>query len=385
MVLDIQAQDLSKYCTLGIGCVAQRFVAVNDLESLKEAIKHAKTENIPYFILGGGSNMLINDEAFEGLVIHLQMADIQFLDKHRVEVDAGANWDDVVVGTCERNWGGLEAMSGIPGSCGGGVVQNIGAYGQEISEVIEFIDILEPSDLSVKRIGAKDMEFSYRHSRLKGQVQGPIVLRVGLQLAPYDAQAAKARSEAHGFRSLAMMDMRNASQLRKHVLNTRQSKGMVYDSADVNTHGVGSFFTNPIVPEMDASRLSAQYVWRSHVSAIGGLKDNKAQTIPMFPVEGGVKLSAAWLIEQCGYERGYMSGRAGLSQKHCLAITNRGGASCAEVITLASAIARKVRDKFRVLLNPEALYLGTRGIEPMPLDLDSHRESSGADNIGLKI
>lgn len=385
MQLDIHPQALSQYTTLQLGGLAQHFVQVHNLEELKEAVAHAKSENLPYFILGGGSNLLVNDEGFDGLVIHMQMKDLQFLENYQIQADAGVIWDEMVLGTCERNWGGIEAMSGIPGTCGGGVVQNIGAYGQEISESIQYIDVLDPSDLSTKRLGPSDMEFRYRHSRLKGIAQGPIIYRIALKLAQYDAELATKRCQDHGFRTLVMQNLRTATQLRLQVLETRKSKGMVYNPDDYNTHSVGSFFTNPIIPEVDASRLNAQHIWKKHVSAIAKPSSSSSQSIPMFPVDGGVKLSAAWLIEQCGFERGYSLGNAALSEKHCLAIVNRSAARCTEVLTLASNIARKVRDKFRVTLNPEALYLGLHGLETMPLDLDSFRETTGDDNIGKKI
>ena len=344
---------LAQHTTLGVGGKARRYVEVETAGELVDALKGAHEAHLPVFILGGGSNVLVGDEGFEGVVIRLGMKGMTWESREGseiVRVDAGAKFDDVVAESCRRGLAGIEALSGIPGSAGGALVQNIGAYGQEISECFVSARVIHRETLEEAEFGREAMAFGYRHTALKSANSPWVVTSLTLRLVPYDMQTAVKRCEAHGFKRLAVNRPRCAEALREVVLETRRSKGMVYDEKDVNTHSVGSFFVNPVVSEKDAQRHHAANILRNQ------------KPMPSYPCEGGVKLSAAWLIEQSGFSRGFLHRGAGLSALHSLAIINRGGATSADVVSLAEEIVRGVYKYFRIELCPEVVYLGPRGV-----------------------
>ena len=351
---------LARLTTFGIGGKARKYAAPASVDDLIEALTLAKSENAPVFILGAGSNTLINDDGFNGYVIHPMMQGVEYQTEADgstlVTIEAGALFDEVVIESCRRNLGGIESLSGIPGSAGGSLVQNIGAYGQEISECFVKAKAVRLDDLEICELTAADMAFAYRSTSLKAAAPSHIILSFSLRLHPYDADAAAERCSAHGFRQIALHKPQNAMALRELVIETRRSKAMCYDAADFNTHGVGSFFVNPIVSSEDAQRFNA-------ASAIKYQK-----SIPSFPTEDGrVKLSAAWLIEKSGFNKGYCYKGASLSEKHCLAIVNRQNATAADIIEFANGIASYVYMAFRVELKPEVVYLGQNAIIPLPI------------------
>ena len=346
--------QLAPYTTMGIGGTARYFVEAENDHDICEALELAKKEQLPIFILGAGSNTLVCDEGFQGVVIHLAINTVTWNDDE-VEIGAGAVFDEVVAESCRRNLGGIEALSGIPGSAGGSLVQNIGAYGQEISEVFVSANAIHRETGETRQLSREDMDFGYRHTALKTADNPWIVTSVTLRLTSFDVQKAVDRSVAHGFRKIVSEKPQNASDLRRAVLETRHSKRMCYDRDDINTHSVGSFFVNPVVDALEESRLQAQSIAKS------------SRPMPSYKADGGMKLSAAWLIENAGFARGYSYKGAGLSAFHCLAIINRGIATCADVRELAADIVRAVRRDFRVTLQPEVVYLGVKGIQSLPL------------------
>ena len=345
---------LARLTTFGIGGNAKKFAAPKSIDELIEALTLAKSENLPVFILGAGSNTLINDNGFEGFVIHPEMNHIEWQENADrsciVSIEAGVSFDDVVRDSCTRNLAGIEALSGIPGSAGGSLVQNIGAYGQEISECFVSAKAVHLDTLQICDLTPADMAFAYRSTALKTPSPAYVITAITLKLQPFDPDKAAERCIAHGFKQLAMRKPKDATSLREIILETRRAK------ADYNTHGVGSFFVNPIVSNEDAQRFNA-------ASAIRYQK-----SIPTFPTEDGrVKLSAAWLIEKSGFNKGYCYKGASLSEKHCLAIVNRQQASAADIVEFANGIASHVYLEFRVELKPEVVYLAQHAVVPLPI------------------
>ncbi|MBQ9817284.1 MAG: UDP-N-acetylmuramate dehydrogenase [Proteobacteria bacterium] len=350
---------LADHTTMGIGGKARKFVEADSVQDILDALQMAHAESVPVFILGAGSNTLIADEGFNGYVIHPAMKAVEWLPQQDgsvlVKMDAGANFDDVVAESCRRNLGGIEALSGIPGSAGGSLVQNIGAYGQEISECFVSAEAVHQNDCDVLTLRREHLAFGYRQTALKTADNPFIIVSVTLRLEPFDADKAAERCAEHGFKRMALNKPKTASELRDVVIETRRSKAMCYDRNDYNTHGVGSFFVNPVVSGVDAQRLNAASIIKNH------------KPMPSYPADNGMtKLSAAWLIEQAGYNKGYCFKGASLSEKHCLAIVNRQHATCSEVIEFAQDIAKRVYLQFRVELKPEVVYLTPTGIGELP-------------------
>jgi len=361
---------LASHTTLGIGGPAKRYVEPESREELIEVLKSAKAENLPIFVLGSGSNTLIDDAGFSGVVIHLGMKNVSWEEagrRTRVTIEAGALFDDVVAESCKRDLGGIESLSGIPGTAGGALVQNIGAYGQELSEVFVSAEVLDIESLSVVTLSKSDLEFAYRSTRLKTAENGLIVLSVTLSLSAFDADEAVKVALTHGFKKIALVPPKTASDMRRRVIETRKSKGMCYDPDDVDSHSVGSFFVNPVVSPEEASRL------KGRDSFLVSNVVTSRNTMPTYPAENGVKLSAAWLIEQSGFTKSYRHQNAALSSKHCLAIINPGKATSGDVISLANKIAQTVMVEFHVKLSPEIIYLSQNGVVPLPINLDSEK------------
>lgn len=345
---------LAPYTTMGIGGPAKKFIEAESVQDLCDALKIAKAESMPVFVLGAGSNTLIADAGFDGCVIHPTFHDVEWTNMGngsvRVKIDAGANFDDVVAESCRKNLGGIEALSGIPGSAGGSLVQNIGAYGQEISESFVSAEAIDKNSGEKIELRREHLAFAYRQTSLKTADNPFIVISITLQLEPYDMEKASARCAEHGFKRIAMNKPKTADELRTLVIETRKSKAMCYDKNDYNTHGVGSFFVNPVVSCEDAQRLNAASIIKNH------------KPMPSYPAEGGTKLSAAWLIENAGFNKGYGNKGAALSEMHCLAIVNRQNATCADVVEFAQDITKRVYLMFRVELKPEVIYLTQNGI-----------------------
>lgn len=346
---------IAPHTTMHIGGCAKKFIVADSQQDLYDALALAEAENERVFILGAGSNLLVSDEGFDGTVIHPAFDAVQWTPQDDgstlVTIEAGAPFDDVVAESCRRNLGGIEALSGIPGSAGGSLVQNIGAYGQEISEVFVKANAVNRKTLDPIEIYPNAMAFQYRHTSLKTPDNLLILTSIVLRLKPFDASKAIARCQKHGFARIAAENPKTAQDLRNMILKTRRAKGMCYDENDFNTHSVGSFFINPVVSEKDAQRHNAANIIKNH------------KPMPSFPTPNGVKLSAAWLIEQSELTKGFIHKGAALSAYHCLAIVNRQNATCADVLELSDIIRKAVFKCFRITLEPEVVYLTKTGIE----------------------
>ena len=351
--------------TLGVGGDITDFVEAHSNAEILHAVTSAWSSGLPILALGGGSNLLVGDDGFDGRVIAIRTRGIDV--NHdggsvRVRVAAGESWDDVVAWSLEQGFAGFEALSGIPGLVGAAPIQNIGAYGQEVSALISGVDVLDPNAGEPRHMGAKELEFAYRDSVFK-QGLDAIVLSVDFELV--DARST-GLSEPIVFPQLATaLGVELGARVplahaRDAVLSLRRSKGMVLDPNDSDTRSAGSFFVNPIVTERfaralpaDAPRYPVGEEAHDRVLEIGA-------EVPPLAEPGLVKLSAAWLIENAGIPRGFSlpGSRAAVSSKHTLALTNLGGATSEEVAGLARYVRSLVQSQFGVLLQPEPVCIG---------------------------
>ncbi|RSZ64374.1 UDP-N-acetylmuramate dehydrogenase [Corynebacterium hylobatis] len=340
--------------TLHLGGRPLLAVRCGTTEAVAEVVQLLDAAAIPLLIVGGGSNLVVADGDL-GLVAVILENDALELDTGSglVRVGAGAVWDDVVAATVAAGLGGIECLSGIPGSAGATPVQNVGAYGAEISEVLTRVLLLERATGEVSWVDADSLELAYRRSNLKFTGRG-VVLELEMQLNP-DGQSAPLRfgELSRSLGATAAGERRPVAQVREAVLALRRGKGMVLEESDHDTWSAGSFFTNPVVEVAVADAVQAA------VRAERGGED--ADRMPRFPAgEGQVKLSAAWLIDRTGFHRGYPAEGAPvrLSTKHTLALTNRGSAVTADLVALAREVRDGVRDRFGVTLVPEPVWIG---------------------------
>jgi UDP-N-acetylmuramate dehydrogenase len=332
---------LAPRTTLGVGGQARHLVRVQRVEEVSEALAWAGERGLPLFVLGGGSNLLVSDEGFPGLVVDVGLRGLSFRtdsDDVLLRVAAGEVWDEVVARAVGQGWSGIECLSGIPGLAGAAPIQNIGAYGQEVATVVERVEAFDLASGSSLSLAAAECAFAYRQSRFKREPGRHLVTAVELRLRPGRPDPPRYAELARELGSAPSL-----AEVRAAVLRVRRRKAMVVDALDPDSRSAGSFFVNPVVEEARALEIAR---------AAG-------EQPPHFPAPGGcLKLPAAWLIERAGFSRGHRRGRAGISSKHALALVNLGGASAAEVVELAREIRRGVLDRFGVLLEPEPVLLG---------------------------
>lgn len=391
--------SFSELTTLRVGGPVARLVTATTQRDLVDLAAEAWSTDDPWLALGGGSNLLVGDDGFDGTVIRVATKGIEVLprsgegdDVARLRVQAGEVWDDLVAWTVEHGYSGLEALSGIPGSVGAAPVQNIGAYGQELASTLVAIEFLDEGAERPRRMTAEELELGYRTSVLKQGLRG-IVVSVELELHDTASELAvlgEAPGQPIAYAQLAtalnvqLGDRVPIARVRETVLALRASKGMVLDDADPDSVSAGSFFTNPIVTERTARSMPADaprwYVEPDEpdevtpLSTIASgtpldaflalqaeLEASGIETPPDAPAHGPlVKLSAAWLIENSGISRGFAlpGSRAAISSKHTLALTNRGGASADELAQLARFVQQRVQAEFGIVLRPEPVLVG---------------------------
>lgn len=336
---------LAPLTTLGIGGPARYFVEAGSADDICDALAFAREQELETFVLGGGSNLVVADEGFEGVVIKIAVKGIEERNG-TFKVGAGEDWDRFVRHAVQRNCAGIECLSGIPGTVGGTPVQNVGAYGQDVSETITEVEALDAVSGDLITFSDRECGFAYRSSRFNTTERDRwIILRVAFSLKPGGppkiSYADLKRAFPHGTPSLA--------EVREAVIRIRSGKGMVLDPNDPDSRSAGSFFKNPIVN-------AEQYEWIRLRAAERGVM------IPSYPaLESRKKIPAAWLIEQAGFERGFTKGRVGVSSKHTLALINHGGATARELIALKNEIQNAVREQFGIELKPEPVFLGFRG------------------------
>ena len=345
---------LAERTTLGVGGPARALARCADVADLADALAWARQRDLEVFPLGGGSNVLVADAGFDGLVVRIEDASIRVEPSTDaavadVRVGAGVDWDDLVARAVDEGWAGVECLSGIPGRVGAAPIQNIGAYCQEVAEVLAEVEVFDLHELRAERLDAADCGFAYRWSRFKGDWRGRyVVLAVHFRLRRGDLGAV-------GYPDLERRlgpGPHRLTEVRDAVLDVRRSKSMVLDPSDPNRRSAGSFFLNPIVAEETVDAVRA----RLRRSSRGDLAD----AMPAWTLEDGrVKLSAAWLIDKAaGLERGFRLGRAAISSRHSLALVNLGGATAREIVALAAHVRRCVREATGIVLQPEPIFLG---------------------------
>ncbi len=343
---------LGPFTTLGVGGPARYMAEAATEQDVTLALHFAKRENLPLLVLGGGSNLLVSDAGFAGLALKIAIAGVEQPDplrEGRVRVAAGENLDDFIQACVEQDLAGLECLSGIPGTVGATPIQNVGAYGAEVSEVLYSVRVLDRVSENISEIQGWDCRFAYRSSIfLTTERDQYVVLGLTFDLRRGGKPLLK-YADLHA--TLAGEDSPTLKDVRDAVLSIRAAKGMVIKPDDPDTRSLGSFFKNPIAHPETVPRIE-QAARRRSCLAFG-------EKIPQFQTaEGHSKIPAAWLIERAGFPKGYRSGRVGLSTKHALAIVNLGGATAREVVALMNAIQAAVKGAFGIELIPEPTFIG---------------------------
>ena len=348
-------EPLTEKTTFAIGGSAAFYWEALDESTVREALSWANAKNLPFAVLGGGSNVLVADRGVKGLVLRVGIRGIRHEisgSRVHVSVGAGENWDSFVATAVANNWAGIECLSGIPGDVGAAPIQNIGAYGQEVCEVIEAVHVIDRQTGASLRIAREDCAFAYRDSIFKGGSKNRfIVVGVSFVLELGGAPAVRYAELQRYMKEIGKETGASLSDVRTAVLELRRRKSMLLDPTDENVRSAGSFFLNPILDEATWSSV------RARIEAAGVLKPG--ETIPQFAAgPGKVKLAAAWLIERAGFSKGMADGPVGLSTKHTLAIVNRGGAKAVDILRFARRIRDGVHQKFGVQLVPEPVMFG---------------------------
>lgn len=331
--------------TIGVGGAAEYFVRAADETEISEAFEWAGQQRMPVFVLGGGSNIVVSDAGFRGLVVQTALTGREFEevdgDVVRATAAAGEDWDNFVRDCVDRELAGVECLSGIPGLVGGTPVQNVGAYGQEVSETISRVRCFDRQASRFIDLPRSECGFAYRASifNTTGRDRYVVTLvQFDLKRGGHPRISYKDLKERFAGQTPTLAGTRDA------VLEIRRRKSMVIDLGDPNSRSAGSFFKNPIVHVDDATQIAK----------LAGM-----DTVPTFPAgDGLVKVPAAWLIEQAGFEKGYRLGRAGISANHSLAIVNLGGATSMEIVLLKNEIQTAVEARFGIYLQPEPLFVG---------------------------
>ena len=350
-MLVLENIPLAPLTTIKIGGPAKYFVDARTTGEVQEAIAFARSRDLPLFVLGGGSNLVIADAGWPGLVLKISIQGIDQQSGHdengKILFDAGAgeSWDKFVSHTVIARCAGVECLSGIPGSVGGTPVQNVGAYGQEVADTIAAVQVLDLRDNQIRELCPEVCEFSYRASIFNTTERGRfIVLRVTYALTPGGSpRITYADLKKHFAGRETPPDLAETREAVRHI---RALKGMLITSGDPDCQSAGSFFKNPVLSAEQHEDLKER-------AAVRGL------TVPSYPaLETRKKVSAAWLVERSGFAKGFGFGRVGISNRHALAIVNRGGATAADVLALKQDIQHRVEEIWGVHLEPEPVMVG---------------------------
>jgi UDP-N-acetylmuramate dehydrogenase len=334
---------LAKYTSLHIGGPAKKLVHVATEEELVSAVKAADAAGEEVLIIGGGSNVLVGDEGFNGTVIRVETKGnsyhVDACSGGMITVAAGEDWDGFVEWILNKGFAGLETMSGIPGTVGGAPIQNIGAYGHEVSEVIARVRTWDRKAGEYKTFSNSECEFSYRSSVFKKNPGRYVIIDVTFQLRNGEMSLPITYKELASYLGVDLEARVLVSDVRKAVLALRAAKGMLLDEKDHDTWSAGSFFVNPIVSKEIAATLPAD--------------------APRWPqADGRVKTSAAWLMENAGMKKGKAHNGAAISSKHVLALVNTGSATAADIVDIARSARSAVHEKFGITLEPEVQFVG---------------------------
>jgi UDP-N-acetylmuramate dehydrogenase len=339
---------LAPFTTLKIGGPARYLVQAKTIPELQEAVAFRNSRNLSLFVLGGGSNLVVSDSGWPGLVLKVGILGIE--ERHEngkvlFAAWAGEEWDTLVARAVARNCAGVECLSGIPGSVGGTPVQNVGAYGQEVAETIESVLVLDLRGCQLHELCNPACAFSYRTSVFNTTERGRyIILRVTFALVPGGEPRIHYADLKKHFAGWQVRP--SLADTREAVRRIRASKGMLITAHDEDCRSAGSFFKNPVLSDQQFENLKK-------------LAAAKRLQVPSYPaLEAQHKVSAAWLVEHSGFSRGYTNGRVGISRKHALAIINRGEAGAADVLALKEDIAQRVEKIWGIRLEPEPVFVG---------------------------
>ena len=349
-MLLVENIPLAPLTTLKIGGPARYFVEAKTVGEVQEAVAFARSRELPLFVLGGGSNLVVAEAGWPGLVLKIAIQGIEQHaahdeDGHGVfDVGAGESWDRFVSHAVMARCAGIECLSGIPGSVGGTPVQNVGAYGQEVSETISSVQVVDLKDTQVRELCGEACGFGYRSSIFNTSERGRfIVLRVTYALTPGGSPSIAYADLKRHFEGREKPDLAETREAVRHI---RALKGMLIVPGDPDCRSAGSFFKNPVLSEEQHDDLKAR-------ASARGL------TLPSYPaLESRKKVSAAWLVERSGFSKGFGFGRVGISTKHALAIVNRGHATAADVLALKDQIQQRVEEIWGVHLEPEPVMVG---------------------------
>jgi UDP-N-acetylmuramate dehydrogenase len=338
-----QGLRLADHTTLRVGGPARRFITAETEAELVAVVRDLDAAGEPLLILGGGSNLLVGDDGFAGTVVRIDTRgiseDVAACSGAVLTVAAGEPWDGLVGYTVDREWSGLEALSGIPGLVGATPIQNVGAYGAEVSQTISTVRTLDRATGQLRTLFPIECGFGYRTSRFKTEPGRHVVLSVTFQLRLGSMSAPVRYPELARSLGVEVGTRAAAVDVRARVLALRGAKGMVLAEDDHDTWSAGSFFTNPVLDPSAAAALPPD--------------------APRFAqADGMIKTSAAWLIDHAGFGKGFGVGEARLSTKHTLAVTNRGSATADDVLALAREVRRGVQQRFGILLSPEPVLVG---------------------------
>jgi UDP-N-acetylmuramate dehydrogenase len=336
---------LGPLTTLGVGGPARYFAVAEDEADVAEAVRWVEERGLPLFVLGGGSNLLVSDTGFPGLVLQIGIRGVKECGEGLFEVGAGEVWDGFVDRMVKAGMQGVECLAGIPGSVGGTPVQNVGAYGQEVAETIVLVRVFDRKTRQFVELDRQACKFRYRKSLFNSdEPDRYVVTRVDFRLHPSgQPQVTYGDVKRHFAESSDVIDLETVASA---VRGIRRGKGMLLVENDPDCRSAGSFFKNPVV---EAGRVA-------EIAAAGTCKE----AMPHWPAgDGLVKLSAAWLIERAGFPKGFTDGAAGISSRHTLALINRGGARAGDIERLQEKIQRGVQERFGVALEREPVFLGS--------------------------
>jgi len=339
---------LSPYTTLRIGGPARFFCEVTTEAELLEAVHFAHQQSLKLFILGGGSNLLIGDSGFDGLVLHIAIRTPTEAAHQGKYIDftaaAGTDWNGFVLGICKQGISGVECLAGIPGSVGGTPVQNVGAYGQEVADTITSVRVLDLETSAFVTLSHEQCRFAYRSSIFNTTHRNRyVVTQVAFR---FDSTATPKLAYADLQRHFAERATPTPMEIYYVVREIRHSKGMLIVEGEADCRSAGSFFKNPVVPKSTLTNIAATL-------------SIPVEKIPHWPAaDGSLKLPAAWLLEQAGFPKGFQQGNAGISSRHTLALINRGNATAADIIHLRNIIQQQVKARFNIQLEQEPVQLG---------------------------
>ncbi|MGD9253585.1 MAG: UDP-N-acetylmuramate dehydrogenase [Holophagae bacterium] len=343
-------RPLDRLTSLELGGKARFLAEVEDLDSAIAALRWAALQSQPVQILAGGSNLVVADGGFDGLVLKINLSGVSVRregERALVTAAAGENWDGLVERAVGEGLAGIECLSGIPGTVGATPIQNVGAYGQEVAPVIERVEALDLAALRTRSLSAEDCGFGYRDSHFRRHPGRWLVVRVTFGLMPGGEPTLAYRELRDLMRVEASSP--NLEEVRSAVLELRRSKSMVLDPDDPNHRSVGSFFVNPVLDS----------------EALARLVSSTSTGIPRFEVDGAFKVPAGWLIEQAGFHRGLRRGSVGISSNHTLALVNHGEGTTKELLDLAREIRDGVEERFGIVLQPEPVFVGFGDANPL--------------------